>query len=58
MDNEVRAFKEDALRMCWYMRGGLSYDESMLLSKSERDIIGEIIKDNLETTKKSKFPFF
>jgi len=40
------------------MRGGLSYDESMLLSKSERDIIGEIIKDNLETTKKSKFPFF
>jgi hypothetical protein len=40
------------------MRGGLSYDDSMLLSKSERDIIGEIIKDNLETTKKSKMPFF
>ena len=40
------------------MRGGLSYDDSMLLSKSERDIIGKIIKDNLETTKKSKMPFF
>jgi hypothetical protein len=58
LDKEVRALKEDALRMCWYMRGGLSYDDSMLLSKSERDIIGEIIKDNLETTKKSKMPFF
>jgi hypothetical protein len=58
LDKEIRALKEDALRMCWYMRGGLSYDDSMLLSKSERDIIGEIIKDNLETTKKSKMPFF
>ena len=44
--------------MCWYMRGGLSYDESMFLSNTERDIINEIIKDNLETTKKSKLPFF
>jgi hypothetical protein len=40
------------------MRGGLSYEESMHLSKTERDIIGKLIKDNLETTKKSKLPFF
>lgn len=38
------------------MRGGLSYDDSMLLSKSERELIGEIIKDNIELTKKSKMP--
>lgn len=44
--------------MCWYMRGGLTYDEAMGLSKVDREIIGEIIKDNLETTKKSKLPFF
>ena len=58
MDKEVRALKENALRMCWYMRGGLSYEDSMLLSDTERKIINEIIKDNLETTKKSKLPFF
>jgi hypothetical protein len=58
MDKEVRALKENALRMCWYMRGGLSYDDSMLLSETERKLINEIIKDNLETTKKSKMPFF
>jgi hypothetical protein len=40
------------------MRGGLSYDDSMILSKSEREIINQIIKDNIETTKKSKMPFF
>jgi len=38
------------------MRGGLSYDDSMLLSKAERELIGEIIKDNIELTKKSKMP--
>jgi len=58
MDKEVRALKENALRMCWYMRGGLSYDDSMLLSETERKLINELIKENLETTKKSKLPFF
>jgi hypothetical protein len=58
MDKEVRALKENALRMCWYMRGGLSYDDSMLLSETERRLINELIKENLETTKKSKLPFF
>jgi hypothetical protein len=43
--------------MCWYMRG-LSYAEGMNLSVDEREIVGEIIKENLETTKKSGLPFF
>ena len=44
--------------MSWYMRGGVSYEDTMLLSAVERDLINKIIKDNLETTKKSKMPFF
>jgi len=40
------------------MRGGLTYDESMLLSFDERATINKIIKDNLETTKKSGLNFF
>lgn len=43
--------------MCWYMRG-LSYSEGMNMSWEERDIIGEIIKENLETTKKTGLNFF
>jgi hypothetical protein len=37
---------------------GLSYAEVMHMSWDEREIIGEIIKENLETTKKSGLPFF
>lgn len=37
---------------------GMSYWDALMLSYDERDIIGEIVKDNLETTKKSGLPFF
>jgi len=58
MDKEIRGIKQDSLKLSWYMRGGLSYTESMYLSMQEREIISEIIKDNLDTTKKTKMPFF
>lgn len=58
LDKESKAVKKDLLKLCWYMRGGLTYEEAYTLGQQERDIISDIIKDNLETTKKSKMPFF
>jgi len=40
------------------MRGGLTYSEGMNLSSQERELINNIVKENLETTKKSGLPFF
>ena len=57
LDKEARDIKKDVLNMCWYMRG-LSYSEGMNLTWEDRDIVGEIIKENLETTKKTGLPFF
>jgi hypothetical protein len=57
-DKEVNSIREDVLKMCWYMRGGVTYEEGMNLSISERNIVSAIIKDNLETTKKSGLPFY
>ena len=58
MEKECGTIRDEALKMCWYMRGGLTYVEAMNLSHGEREIIGRLIKDNLETTKKSGMPFF
>lgn len=58
LEAQSKALKEEALRLCWYMRGGLNYEESMMLSLDERKLIGKIVKDNLETAKKSGMPFF
>jgi hypothetical protein len=40
------------------MRGGVTYEEAMQMSQTERGIINDIVKDNMETTKKSGLPFF
>lgn len=58
MDNEANEIRRDAMKLAWYMRGGITYDQVMQLSWNERTIIGTIVKDNLETTKKSGLPFF
>ena len=58
MEKESKALKREALKFSWYMRGGLSYDDAMMLSHDERIIISDIIKDNLDTTKESGLPFF
>lgn len=40
------------------MRGALSIDDAFALSYQDRVIMSDLIKDNLETTKKSGLPFF
>jgi hypothetical protein len=58
LEKETKAIKKEILKLCWYMRGGLTYDQGMMLSLEDRELISDIIKDNLETTKKTKMPFF
>ena len=58
LENESKALKEEVLKLCWFMRGSLSYDEGMILSYSDRNSISKLVKENLETTKKSGLPFF
>ena len=58
MDDQAKLIKAEAMRSVWYMRGGLSFKESMNLSQDEREIIVEIVKANMETTKESGLPFF
>lgn len=58
MEEESKEIKSEAAKMVWYMRGGLSYVDALHLSFEERSIIGSLIKENLETTKKTGLPFF
>ena len=58
MEQESQQIRDEALKMCWYMRGGLTYTEAMNLGHRERNTVSALIKENLETTKKSGMPFF
>lgn len=58
LERQTKALREEALRLCWYMRGGINFEDAMLLSSSDREAIGSIVKENLETAKKTGMPFF
>jgi len=54
----TKAIKDELLKICWFMRGGISYNESHCLTPDERILIGKLIESNLNTTKESGLPFF
>ena len=58
MEKETQNIRLDVLKLCWYMRGGVTYDEAMQMSQTDHSLINEIVKEKLETTKKSGLPFF
>ena len=58
MEEETASIRQEALKMSWFMRGGLTYDMAMAMGPAERTLISKIIKENMETTKKSGLPFF
>jgi hypothetical protein len=58
LDSESKAMKRELYKMAWFMRGSLTIEQAFSMDLSDREIIAEIIKENLETTKETKLPFF
>lgn len=58
MVKEIDELDRNALKMSWYMRGGVSYSDIMNMTTKQVDALNSVIDENLETTKKSKMPFF
>jgi len=58
MEQEAKSIREESFKLAWHMRGGITYDQVLMLSNSERSMISELAKENMETTKKSGLPFF
>ena len=58
IESYQKEIKSELLKICWYMRGGVTLEEAYNLSYEDKQLISDIIKGNLETTKKSGLPFF
>jgi hypothetical protein len=58
MEKEAKALKNQIYQIMWFMRGSITISEAFELESEDLEIIGKIIKDNLETTKKTRLPFF
>ena len=54
---EIKQLKDNLYRIGWYMRGSFTYENLMYHTTVEdREILNKIIKDNIETTEKTKMP--
>ena len=58
LDKEADGIRAESFRLAWYLRGGATYNDVMNMSAQERKLIGELAKENIETTKKSNLPWF
>jgi len=58
LDNNIKQFKSELYKICWYMRGGMTLEEVYSIGPEDREIINNIVKENLKTTKKTGMPFF
>ena len=58
MENQTKNMKLELFKLSWLMRGGLSIDEAFAFGSEEREIIGELVKENFEVTKKTQMPYF
>jgi len=58
LESNIKNLKLELFKVCWFMRGGVTYEQALNLSPDERIIVSDLVKENLETTKKSGQPFF
>ena len=57
LDTGAKSFKENLFRISWYMRGGVTVNDLLYLySYEDREMIGKIIKENIELTEKTQLP--
>ena len=57
LDSIATQIKDEIFRLSWYMRGGISAQDLFhIYSFEDRSIISNIIKENVEATKKSGMP--
>ena len=45
-------------KLSWFMRGGITIGEMYESSHEDREIMGRVVKENLDTAKKTGQPFF
>lgn len=57
MELATKRIKDDIFTISWYMRGGVTaHDLFHVYSSEDRAIMNDIIKNNIENTKKSGLP--
>jgi len=58
LDSEYNDIEKNLMEILWYMRGGISLNDAYNLTWDQRKHIHELIKENMELSKKTGRPIF
>lgn len=58
LERQAKALKEEVIRICWWMRGSISYTEAYMLGAQDRELISKLINENFEASKKVGQPIY
>lgn len=58
LERDSKALIKHIHQLVWHQRGGMTLDEAFTISYSDRELITQLIKDRMETTKESRLPYF
>jgi hypothetical protein len=57
LEDEIKDFKTELVRLSWYMRGGITVDQLLhQYSYDDRMAIQTVIKENINITKETNMP--
>jgi hypothetical protein len=54
----MRGILSNCMELIYYMRGSVSYEEAMLMSVPEREIMAELVNKKLKEASKMPHPVF
>ena len=58
LENESKAIRKNIYKMAWFMRGSVNVEQLFSMDIADQELLADLIKENLETTKESGLPFF
>lgn len=56
-EKESKALRKYIYKLTWYMRGGLNLDQAFEIGFQDRELINDLISENIEKTNESGIPF-
>ena len=43
MENNTKEIRHELLKLCWYMRGGVTYAEAASMSPQDREMVAKLV---------------
>ena len=58
MRKETRDLIKEIVQLVYFMRGSIQYDDMMMMTPGEREIVGDFIKSRLEQESAKMYPVY